>query len=359
MLLSYGDPGACPDIRSPRSASNAHARRVYLIAMSRRAGIWMMLSLAAFVILSIFAWVLVTQPLFPSQGTTRAVVIDPARLEAHVRVMCETFVPRDESHPNMLDRAADYIRKEFDRAGGRVTYQSYDLNGTTYRNVIAQFGQQTIKRIVVGAHYDSVAPYVPAADDNASGVAALIELAYAFGDKPPPMQVELVAYTLEEGQHFRTQRMGSAVHARSLQNDGVPVRAMFSLEMLGYFTDAPNSQRYPHPIMELFYPSRGNFIAVVGKLDQPLLVRRVKAAMRQASRLPVHSINAPRAVPGIDFSDHRNYWAAGYDAVMITDTAFYRNPHYHTARDTPDTLDYHRMAMVTQGVFASVMALAH
>lgn len=320
--------------------------------------IWMLLGLLAFAASIILAWALVTQPLLPSLRTTRVVAIDPVRLEAHVRIMSETFVPRDESHPKILARAAAYIHEQFNRAGGHVTDQPYDLNGTTYRNVIARFGQQTVERIVVGAHYDSVAPNVPAADDNASGVAALIELAHAFGDKPPPIQVELVAYTLEEGQHFRTQRMGSAVHARSLQNDGVPVRAMFSLEMLGYFADAPNSQRYPHPIIKLFYPSRGNFIAVVGKLDQSSLVRRVKAAMRRTSRLPVYSINAPRAIPGIDFSDHRNYWAAGYDAVMITDTAFYRNPHYHTARDTPDTLDYNRMAMVAQGVFAAVLVLA-
>ncbi len=318
----------------------------------------MLLALLACVSAIILAWALITQPLPPTLRATRLIVIDPARLEAHVRIMSETFVPRDESHPKILDRAAAYIHEQFRRADGRVTDQTYDLNGTIYRNVVARFGRQTVERIVVGAHYDSVAPNVPAADDNASGVAALIELAHAFGDKPPPMQVELVAYTLEEGQHFRTQRMGSAVHARALQNDGIPVRAMFSLEMLGYFIDAPNSQRYPHPIMKLFYPSRGNFIAVVGKLDQLWLVRRVKAAMRLASRLPVYSINAPRAVPGIDFSDHRNYWAAGYDAVMITDTAFYRNPHYHTARDTADTLDYDRMAMVVEGIFAAVLTLA-
>ncbi|HEX2236918.1 MAG TPA: M28 family peptidase, partial [Gammaproteobacteria bacterium] len=236
--------------------------------------------------------------------------------------------------------------------------QPYELNGKTYRNIIASFGPETDERIVVGAHYDSVAANVPGADDNASGVAGLIELARLLGQATLPMKIELVAYTLEEGQHFRTQRMGSAVHAHSLKERGVPVRAMLSLEMLGYFTDVPDSQHYPHPLLKLFYPSRGNFIAVVGKLDQPLIVRRVKSAMRDASKLPVYSINAPLWVPGIDFSDHRNYWDAGYDAVMITDTAFYRNPNYHTPHDTPDTLDYTRMAMVVQGVYAAVVVLA-
>jgi Zn-dependent M28 family amino/carboxypeptidase len=133
---------------------------------------------------------------------------------------------------------------------------------------------------------------------------------------------------------------------------------MLSLEMLGYFSDAPESQSYPNDLLRLFYPTRGNYIAVVGKLDQPWVVRRVKAAMRSAASLPVYSINAPRSMPGVDFSDHRNFWEAGYDAAMITDTAFYRNPHYHTSRDTPEKLDYKRMAMVVQGVYAAVVALA-
>lgn len=308
--------------------------------------------------LLVLAWALVMQPLLPGSPGRGQVEVDPSRLEAHVRMLTETFIPRNEAHPENLDRAAEYIRRAFERAGGRSSQQPYQVNGQTYRNVIAIFGADTRERIVIGAHYDSVAADVPGADDNASGVAGLIELARMLSDPPPPMRVELVAYTLEEGQHFRTERMGSAVHAASLKAKHFSVRAMFSLEMLGYFSDAPETQAYPHQIMQLFYPSRGNYIAVVGKLDQPLVVRRVKAAMRGASSLPVYSINAPRFVPGIDFSDHRNYWDAGYDAVMITDTAFYRNPHYHTAEDTPETLDYRRMAMVVEGVYAAVQALA-
>jgi Zn-dependent M28 family amino/carboxypeptidase len=323
--------------------------------MLSRLMLWVILLLAS---LLVVAWALVTQPLTSSARAAAAVTVEPARLELHVRMLSETFIPRDESHPAVLDQAAAYIRSELAQAGGRVSEQPYTLDGKTYRNVIAMFGPATHERIVVGAHYDSVAANVPGADDNASGVAGLIELAYLLGQTLLPVQVELVAYTLEEGQHFRTQRMGSAVHARSLREQGVPVRAMFSLEMLGYFTDAPGSQRYPHPLMKLFYPAQGDFIAVVGKLDQPLIVRRVKQAMQGASPLPVYSINAPRSVPGIDFSDHRNYWDAGYDAVMITDTAFYRNPHYHTPQDTADTLDYARMGMVVQGVHAAVRALA-
>ena len=133
---------------------------------------------------------------------------------------------------------------------------------------------------------------------------------------------------------------------------------MISLEMIGHFGDAEGSQRLPSPLLKAFYPTRGNFIAVVGKMDQGPLVRLVKGAMRGAAPLPVYSINAPRVIPGVDFSDQLNYWDAGYDAVMVTDTAFYRNPNYHTPRDTPDTLDYGRMAMVVQGVYEAVLVLS-
>jgi Zn-dependent M28 family amino/carboxypeptidase len=283
--------------------------------------------------------------------------VSPARLEAHVRALAERFRPRDYLHPRNLDGAAAYVREEFERAGGRVSEQPYAAEGRTYRNVIAAFGPDTGERVVVGAHYDAAGPY-PAADDNASGVAGLIELAHLPGKTELPVRVELVAYPLEEPPFFRTPYMGSAVHAASLRQAGVRVRAMLSLEMIGYFTDAPESQRFPLGFLRAFYPTEGNFITVVGSLGGGGVVRKVKQAMRKAAPLLVHSINAPRWIAGVDFSDHVNYWDAGYPAAMITDTAFYRNPFYHTARDTPDTLDYRRMAMVVQGVYAAVLRLA-
>ncbi|HZG51707.1 MAG TPA: M28 family peptidase, partial [Pyrinomonadaceae bacterium] len=200
---------------------------------------------------------------------------------------------------------------------------------------------------------------LPGADDNASGVAGLIELAYLLGGTPPAVRVELVAFALEEPPYFRSPFMGSAVHAASLRAQGFAVRAMLSLEMIGYFSDQPDSQHYPVSFLKAFYPSQANFIAVVGKMDQGRTVRRIKKAMAEASPLPVYSINAPRSIPGVDFSDHLNYWNEGYDALMITDTAFYRNPHYHTSADTPDTLDYRRMASVVQGVYAAVLSLTN
>lgn len=286
-----------------------------------------------------------------------APAVDPARLEAHVRKLAETFVPRDEAHPENLDRAAGYVREELQSAGGRVEDQPFQVRGTTYRNVIASFGPETRERIVVGAHYDAAGPY-PGADDNASGVAGLIELARLLGRNPPRSRVDLVAFSLEEPPNFGGSAMGSAVHAASLREQGVRLRAMIGLEMIGYFSDAPGSQQFPLPGLRALYPSTGNFITVAGKLGQGGLVRRIKKAMRSASPLGVESISAPASLPGISLSDHRNYWEAGYPAVMITDTAFYRNDNYHTASDTPDTLDYRRMAMVVQGLDGAVRALA-
>ena len=311
-----------------------------------------------FVGLLVAAWAVVTQPLLSTPPIRDDLpTVDPLKLEAHVRTLAEKIFPRDAGHPQNLDRAAAYVRQSLEQARGSVTEQPFEVNGTTYRNVIARFGPDTMERIVVGAHYDT-AGQQPGSDDNASGVAGLLELANLLGNATLETRVDLVAYTLEEPPFFRTEQMGSAVHARSLKQQNVHVRAMISLEMIGYFSDAPGSQRFPSFLVEPFYPSRGNFIALVGKLGQGGVVRRVKRAMRAASALPVYSINAPVFIPGVDFSDHLNYWDAGYDAVMVTDTAFYRNTRYHTNEDTPGTLDYHRMAMVVQGAYAAVLAMA-
>ena len=291
---------------------------------------------------------------FPDSDDTARV--SPARLEAHVRALSEDLSPRDFTRPDNLDRAAAYIREQFAQATQDVSEEPFQVHSSTYRNVIASFGPDTQERIVVGAHYDAAGPF-PAADDNASGVAGLLELARLLGTTSLPMRVDIVAYPLEEPPFFRTPHMGSSVHAKSLRRQGVQVRAMLSVEMIGYFVDTPGSQRLPLGILRLFYPSEGNFIAVVGKLGQGSVVRRVKRAMRGASPLPVYSINAPRWIPGVDFSDHASYWDEGYPAVMITDTAFYRNPYYHTARDTPETLDYSSMAMVVQGIHAAILHL--
>jgi Zn-dependent M28 family amino/carboxypeptidase len=274
-----------------------------------------------------------------------------------VKALTGIYSPRDWSHPENLDRAAQYIANEFSGAGGRVNEQKFLVDSRNYRNVIASFGPESSERIVVGAHYD-VYDGRPGADDNASGIAGLIELAHLLGKSELRTRVDVVAYTLEEPPFFRTEQMGSAVHAASLKEENIPVRAMICLEMIGFFTDRRDSQSYPIGALRLLYPGEGNFIAVVGTFDDLKLLRRVKRAMLSVNDLPVRSINAPRSLTGVDFSDHLNYWKQDYPAVMVSDTAFYRNPRYHEWSDTPDTLDYRRMAKVVEKVYAAVADLA-
>lgn len=242
-----------------------------------------------------------------------------------------------------------------------MSEQAVPLVGGPYKNIIARYGPQQGPRIIIGAHYDAAVAmegeqtrWTPGADDNASGVAGLLELARLLGQQAPTASVELVAYASEEPPFFRSDEMGSAVHAASLTR---PVQLMVALEMIGFYDDAPDSQRYPIAGLNWLYPGRGNFIAVVGRMQDISAVRQVKAGLLSAKTLPVYSINAPSFVPGIDFSDHLNYWQRGIPAVMITDTAFFRNTEYHLKGDTADRLDYERMAQVVDGVMAFLLVL--
>lgn len=317
--------------------------------------------LAVFALGSLF----VAQPLAAPTASTPPAV-DPARLRAHVQTLSVDCYPRSGEQIAKLNQAAAYIAGQFKAAGAAVTFQDYQVHGETYRNVIARFGPKQGALMVIGAHYDShgmagralnphgYSPdtHTPGADDNASGVAGLIELARLLAANPPARPVELVAYTLEEPPYYRSGAMGSVRHAQALKREQRAVALMLSLEMIGYFTDKPDSQNYPAPGMRLMYPGTGNFIALVNQFDGFGDTRAVKALMAGATDLPVYSINAPRSIPGIDFSDHRSYWDAGYPAMMITDTAFMRNHAYHEAGDTWDRLDYVRMAKVVQAVYA-------
>lgn len=247
-----------------------------------------------------------------------------ARLRDHVEALAAGERNRD------LEIPARYIGQ----AMGEPSSHWFESGGRKVRNLEAGAGD-----IVVGAHYDTV-PGSPGADDNASGVAVLIELSRMVRG------VRFVAFANEEAPYYLTAEMGSFVYARDRASG---VRAMFSLEMLGYYDDAPGSQRYPVPL-GLFYPDRGNFIAFVGDLGCIGLVRRSAARFRKVSEFPCEWLAAPSVVPGLSWSDHWSFRKHGYPAVMVTDTAFYRYPHYHLPSDTPEKLDYGRMASVTMGL---------
>jgi len=308
----------------------------------------------------------VTQPLAGAIASEPPAV-DAGRLEAHVRYLSQDLYPRSYDQLRKLDLAAQYIQDAFEASGATVSVQEVVVQEVGYKNIIARFGPSTGPVVIIGAHYDSHGDasqgakhrrgytpqtHTPGADDNASGVAGLLELAQLLGRKPQGQAIELVAYTLEEPPHFRTEHMGSAWHARSLRSAQRDVAFMLSLEMIGYFSDAPGSQDYPVPGMAHLYTDRGDFVALVGKMSDFAATRHIKAVMAGATSLPVYSINAPSLLPGIDFSDHLSYWYEGFPAFMVTDTAFMRNQHYHQAEDTYEKLDYRRMAKVVQAVYA-------
>ncbi len=271
-----------------------------------------------------------------------------------MKAIIDTPLPRNSQNIEMLDRTAAYIYQEFSHYSPSVMYQPYSADGRTYKNVICSFGPADAPRIIIGAHYD-VDGDQPGADDNASGVCGLLELARLLEHSPLKYRIDLVAYSLEEMPYFRTAFMGSYIHARSLQRENTPVKGMISLEMIGFFTSAPHSQHYPLPILQWIYGDTGDFIGLVGKWSGGLFVRQFKRRFKRYARLPVKRISAPPRLQGIDFSDHLNYWQFGFPALMVTDTAFYRNTAYHRPADTIDSIDFDTMAKVIDAVLLSVL----
>jgi hypothetical protein len=319
------------------------------VARSLRRVVVLFLLLASFLLLT--AFIALRQPVLPSSAKDMTHA-DPARLRAHVLFLTNDAAPRGSDDPG-LDIAASYVRREFERTGARVSDQAFEARGRTFRNVIADFGPDLdAAPLVIGAHYDAFTSTgaLPGADDNASGTAGLLDLARLLGKSPPQHHVQLVAFSTEEPPFFGSQEMGSAFHANGTKG----IRGMICLEMIGYFTD--DTQAWPSWVLSWFYPKRGNFIAVTGGWEDRSLARDVKRAMQMQRSLPVYSFTGPRAM--LDASDQRSYWARGWKAVMITDTAYLRNPNYHTKRDTAETLNYERMADVVTGLKSAVMALS-
>jgi Zn-dependent M28 family amino/carboxypeptidase len=287
----------------------------------------------------------------------RAAPADSLRLRRHLVYLTSTPHPRNHQQVAVLDSVAAYLGRQLRQAGAQVSEQPYVVDGRTYRNVIGSFGPAEAPRIVVGAHYD-VCGEQPGADDNGTGVAALLELARLLGQQGGLRQrIDLVAYTLEEPPYFRTRHMGSYVHARSLHEAGVPVRGMVALEMLGYYDQRRGSQHYPLAPLKLLYGSRGNYVTAVRKLGGGRFARQFSRDYDRTAALPVKRFIGPAWLPGVDFSDHLNYWLFGYSALMLTDTAFYRNRHYHQTTDSLEKLDMRRLALATDAVLAALLRM--
>ncbi|MCD4812823.1 M28 family peptidase [bacterium] len=286
-------------------------------------------------------------------------VIETDLLKKHVTALVSIQPPRNYANQISLKKTGDYLFREFEKLTDQVQEQTYEVEGHYYRNIIASYGNQPKKRVVVGAHYD-VFGTSPGADDNASAVAGMLELARILFKYKPTLdfQVDFAGYTLEEPPFFASECMGSAVHAKSLQDQHVDVKLMICLEMIGYFTEKSGTQKYPFPEMKATMPGQGDYIALVTLNRYENLADQMRMAMKKKMTLEVQKIVLPVSITGVDFSDHRNFWQRGYPAVMVTDTAFYRNPHYHKDSDTIETLNFDKMAEVVQGVYQAIIDMA-
>lgn len=287
-------------------------------------------------------------------GFANAVSSDTAMIKAHLAFLTQGPGYRNVNNPDRLNATAVYIHAYFELYADTVFYQEFMVDGQVFKNVVASFGVDKEKRVIVGAHYD-VCGNQAGADDNGSGVTGLLELARMLNNKHLQYRIDLVAYTLEEPPYFRTTFMGSYMHAKTVT--GEKVYGMISLEMIGYFTDAKNTQHYPLKPLNVFYGTRGNYITVVRKISGGRFAKQFARAFKKLAKIRVKKFSGPERLPGIDFSDHANYWKFGISAVMITDTAFYRNPHYHEPTDQVHTLDINRMAQVIDGVCETLMNL--
>lgn len=286
-----------------------------------------------------------TGPLEPLTEAQRALA---SELERDVAVLATRIGVRNTAAPVGLQAARVFLRDEFARAGYEVREEVWIERGVECANVIAE-RRGSSEIALVGAHYDS-APDCPGANDNGSGVAALLALERRFASQPTSRTLRFVAFANEEPPYFGTTDMGSARCARGCRDRGENVVAMLSLETLGCYSDSPGSQRYPAPGLSWLYPSTANFIAFVGDTDSAELVREVVSVFRAKTAFPSEGAALPREIQGVDWSDHRSFWAQGYRALMVTDTAPFRYAHYHTRADTPEKLDYERMARVVQGL---------
>lgn len=277
-------------------------------------------------------------------------------LRGHVETLAATIGERNVFHPDALEASARFIQRTWEKAGFRVHASAYPVEGVTCRNLEVEVRGATPEIVLLGAHYDS-APGSPGANDNGTGVAALIEVARLLARSKLRRTVRFVAFVNEEPPWFETPQMGSRVYAAAARARGDRITAMLALETIGYFSEAPGSQHFP-PGLGLLYPTVGNFLAVVGDVNSQHLVGQITDALIAARQIPVESLAAFANTPGVSWSDHSSFWLHGYPACMLTDTALYRYPHYHTQDDRPEYVRYDKLAAVTRAVVEVARRLA-
>lgn len=284
---------------------------------------------------------------------TRQIVADTSRIKNDLYYLTKECRFRNFLHTDELNKAAEYIKNQFETVPGSVSFQTYMIDTVQYKNVICSIGPKDAERIIIGAHYDACLDK-EGADDNASGVCGILELARLLSREKLKYRIDLVAYANEEPPFFGTNDMGSYIHAKSLFDNKVKVKGMISLEMIGTYFDEPGTQHYPVFFLKWFYGDTGNYITITQKFFNGDFGNFISNRMKKEQVIPTRSFTGPRWA-GIDLSDHRNYWAFDYSAVMITNTAFYRNEYYHTSNDIAERLHIKKMSLVIDEVYRAIL----
>jgi len=312
--------------------------------------------LAAFLIYSVLK--IRSSASVSASGPNSPHVGDVHQLYTHVEHLSVTIGSRSVFEYDKIEATKRYIVSCLKTFGYIPTLQNYDYEGKTFSNIIVSMPgvKYPDETVIIGAHYDTVYG-TPGADDNASAVAVLLEVCRALKSISPGRTLKLIFFFLEEPPVFRTEHMGSYVYAKEAKARNENIKAMICLEMVGYYSDKKDGQTFPLPLMSMMFSTTPNFIAVVGNLKSRNLVDKVKNSLLKVSPIPVETLTSVSFVPGVDLSDHRSFWEMGYPAVMITDTAFYRNPNYHTENDTIDTLDFNTMADLLKGLLQAAKDL--
>lgn len=282
-----------------------------------------------------------------------------SRLRAHVEALSTTIGPRNVAREGTMQAARDYLEgalRPWTGEGALLSLEDIEPAGAGAQNIVFEVPGRRQAIVLIGAHYDSC-DVSPGANDNASGVATTLELARIFAEKPAPSTVRFVLFANEEPPFFKYPGMGSRATAENAKRRGDPIVGMLALETIGFYTSEPDSQHYPWPV-GLVYPSRGNFLAFVGDLGSRSLVHETIAAFRRSTQFPSEGAALPATFPGVDWSDHWSFRQAGYPAIMITDTALYRDPNYHQVTDTAEHLNYAALARVTAGLEPVIRHLA-
>lgn len=285
--------------------------------------------------------------------------MEEEKIRKHIQVLAKDIGERNSFQYQNLEKAADYIKEEFKSYGYQPQEQVYRIGEQSYCNIIATKPgkDKKDKIIIVCSHYDSVWGS-PGADDNASGVAGLLELARLLYKNNLDKTVKFIAFTNEEPPMFMSHAMGSFQYAQEAKRRGEDIEAVLCLESIGFYSEKRKSQSYPFGLAS-FYPDKGNFISIVSNFNSRHLLKRIVKEFKQVSNFPLEYLVAPIFfAPAISFSDNWSFWRFGYKSVMITDTAFYRNPFYHTQDDTADKLNYQSISSVVEGLYNVILKLA-